>query len=381
MMARKEDVISATVTGIDYLIKKNKITRFEGIGSFIDANTIKIINKNESITCQYTIIAAGSEPTPLPFAPFDGKRILSSTHALSLTSAPKELVIIGGGVIGLEIGSVYGRLGANITVIEFFDSLVPTMDRQVAKVLQKSLEKLNFRYHLSAKVTAIKANNNEVTVTAEKKDGKSITIQGDHVLVSIGRRPFTRDLNLNAIGLETDKSGRIEVNNSLQTAVKNIYAIGDVIAGPMLAHKAEEEGVAAAEFIAGEKPELNYNVIPGVVYTWPEVAAAGKTEEDLKTDKTKYKVGMFPFKASGRARALGDTDGFIKVLSDEKSDEILGVHMIGPRCSDMIAEAVVAMEFRASAEDIGRIVHAHPTFTESFKEAALMATSGRALHM
>ena len=383
MLARKENVISSTAAGIDYLIKKNKITRFAGLGSFIDNSTIKITQKNnsESISFKHAIIATGSEPTPLPLAPFDGKKIISSTHALSLKTVPEELIIIGGGVIGLEIGSVYGRLGANITVIESFDSIIPVMDRQLAAVLQKSLKKLNFKFHLNTNVTAIKAGSKDVAVTAEEKSGNSITIKGSHALVSIGRRPFTSGLNLDAIGLKADKIGRINVNNRLQTSVKNIYAVGDVIRGPMLAHKAEEDGVAAAEFIAGEKPELNHDVIPSVVYTWPEVASVGKSEEELKAGKINYKTGNFPFKASGRARALGEIDGFVKVLSDQKTDEILGIHMIGPRCSDMIAEAVVAMEFKASAEDIGRIVHAHPTFTESLKEAALMATAGRALHM
>jgi dihydrolipoamide dehydrogenase len=384
MMARKDDVVNATVTGVDYLMKKNKITRFEGAGTFVDQNTIQIDDgKNKStITGKYIIIATGSEPAPLSFAPFDDKHILSSTEALSLKEVPNHLIIIGGGVIGLEIGSIYGRLGAKVSVIEFLPSIIPAMDAQIARTLQKSLRALNFRFHLSTKVTAVKPGKNGVTtVSAEDKKGEKLSFTGDVVLVSIGRRPYTSGLNLDTVGIKTERSGCIKTNKNLQTDCDNIYAIGDVVAGPMLAHKAEEEGVAVAEFIAGEKPEINYDVIPGVIYTWPEVASVGKTEEELKKASIAYNVGSFPFKASGRARALGDLDGFIKVLSDSKTDEILGVHMIGPRCSDMIAEAVVAMEFKATAEDIGRICHPHPTFTESLKEASLMATANRALHL
>ena len=383
MMTRKDEVVRKTVSGIDYLISKNKITRFLGTGTFSDEKSIRIIQGKTSteLSADSIIIATGSEPTPLPFAPFDGKRIISSTEALGLKKIPRHLIVIGGGFIGLEIGSVYGRLGSRITIIEFLDSIIPTLDRELGRILQKSLKNLNIQFHLNTKVTGITVTKQKIDVIAEDEANQLLNFSGDHALVSIGRRPYTKDLNLEKIGIKVDKNGRVEIDANFQTSCRQVYAIGDVTTGPMLAHKAEEEGVAVAEIIAGEKPVINHNTIPGVVYTWPEVASVGKSEEQLKRDSIDYKKGTFPFKASGRARAADELEGFIKVLADTKTDEILGVHMIGPRCSDMIAEAVVAMEYKATAEDIGRIIHAHPTFTESFKEAALMATANRALHL
>lgn len=381
MFGRKDEVVSATVGGIDYLFKKNKIDRFIGTGSFVDANTVRVSGEEtKDLTADNVIIATGSESTPLAVAPVDGKRVITSTEALNLEEVPGHMVVIGGGAIGLELGSVFGRLGTQITVIEFMDNIIPGMDSDLGKALQKALRPLNFKFHLQTGVTGTKVSGDKVTVTAADKKGKELTVESDYVLVAVGRRPYTGGLKLATAGIEADDRGCIPVNERLQTAVPHIYAIGDVVAGPMLAHKAEEEGIAAVEWIAGEQPQLNHDTIPGVVYTWPEVAAVGKTEQELKEAGRGYKVGNFPFKASGRARAADETDGFIKVLADAETDEILGVHMIGPRCADLIAEAVVAMEYRASAEDIGRITHPHPTFTESFKEAALMATDDRALH-
>ncbi|MCM8540355.1 MAG: dihydrolipoyl dehydrogenase [Lentisphaeraceae bacterium] len=384
MLQRKDDVISNTVAGIDYLFKKNNITRLTGLASFVDKNTISIKDENGKATkykATNFIIATGSKPTELPFMKYDGDKIISSTHALKLPKIPKHLIIVGGGVIGLELGSVYGRLGSKVTVIEFLDKILPTMDTELGKTLQRSLKKINFEFHLSTKVKGAVVKGNQVTVTAENKKGEDIVFSGDHVLVSVGRKPFTEGLNLEKAGIKVDERGFILVNDQLQTAADNIYAIGDVIGGMMLAHKAEEEGVYAVEHLSEEIPHLNYNTIPGVVYTWPEVASVGQTEQQLKEAGKEYKIGKFPFKASGRARAAEETEGFVKVLADKETDEILGVHMLGPRCSDMIAEAVIAMEYKASAEDIATIVHAHPTFTEAFKEASLMATANRAIHV
>jgi dihydrolipoamide dehydrogenase len=291
------------------------------------------------------------------------------------------MIIIGGGIIGMELGSVFARLGSKITVLEFLDSIIPTMDRTMGKELQKALQNMDFDFYLNHKVVEVKASARKVEVAAEKKGGEKKEFKGDICLVSIGRRPYTENLGLEKVGIKTDSQGRIEVDDHLQTSQENIYAIGDVVKGAMLAHKAEEEGIYAAERIAGQKPHLNYLLIPGVVYTWPEVASTGYTEEQLKEEGRKYKKGSFPFRASGRARASMDTDGLVKVLADENTDEILGVHIIGPRAADMIAEAVVAMEFRASAEDIARMSHAHPTYTEAFREACLAATENRAIHI
>ncbi len=384
MIKRKSDVVKQTCDGINFLMKKNKITVFTGHGSFLTKNSIEILSsdgKKTSIETDKTIIATGSKPASLPGIEIDKKRIITSTEALELKEVPKHMVIIGGGVIGLELGSVYARLGAKISVVEFTGGLISTMDSALGKELQKSLKKLGFEFYFNHKVTSTSTKGKDVTVTAENAKGEKVEIKGDYCLVSVGRKPYTDKLGLNKAGVKLDNRGRIETDDHLQTNVAGIYAIGDVVKGAMLAHKAEEEGTFVAETIAGQKPHINYNLIPGVVYTWPEVAAVGFTEEQLKEQGKKYKIGNFPFKASGRARASMDTDGFVKVLADEATDEILGVHMIGPRCADMIAEAVVAMEYRASAEDISRMSHAHPTFTESFKEACLDATGKRALHI
>ena len=382
MMKRKEEVISQTVGGIDFLMKKNKIDTYTGVGSFADKNTIIIKGeKEEKITTKNTIIATGSKPSSIPGIEIDKKRVISSTEALTLKEVPKHLIVIGGGVIGLELGSVYARLGAEVTVVEYMDSLIPTMDAQLGKELKKVLKKQGFKLNLSHKVKEVKNLGDKVLVKAENKKGEIVEMEGDYCLVSVGRKAYTAGLGLENAGVKVDDRGRVDVDSNLRTNVEGIYAIGDVVKGAMLAHKAEEEGVFVAETIAGEKPHMDHNLIPGVVYTWPEVAAVGKTEEQLKAAGVEYKSGSFPFKASGRARASMDLDGFVKVLADKETDEILGVHMIGPRVADMIAEAVVAMEYGASAEDIARICHAHPTFTESFKEAALDATGKRALHI
>jgi dihydrolipoamide dehydrogenase len=384
MIERKRGVVNDNVNGIAFLMKKNKIDVHTGLGSFIDKNTIKVTDsagKATEISTDKVIIATGSKPASLPFINIDKKRIITSTEALELKEIPKHMIIIGGGVIGMELGSVYGRLGAEVSVVEFMDEIIPSMDKTMGKELKKSLKKLGFNFYLGHKVTEVKGTAKTVTVKAENKKGETVEIKGDYCLVSIGRRPYTDGLGLENIGVPTDDRGRIEVDAQLQTKVPGVYAIGDVIKGAMLAHKAEEEGSFVAEVMAGQKPHIDYNLIPGVVYTWPEVASVGKTEEQLKEAGVAYKSGSFPFKASGRARASMDTDGVVKVLADKNTDEILGVHMIGPRTADMIAEAVVAMEYRASAEDIARMSHAHPTYTEAFKEACLAATDNRALHI
>jgi dihydrolipoamide dehydrogenase len=383
MIKRKGDVVKANVDGIAFLMKKNKIEVHKGTGSFIDKNTIKITakdGKETTITTEKVIIATGSKPTPLPFAPFDKKRIISSTEALELKEIPKHLIVIGGGVIGMELGSVYARLGSKVTVVEFLDSIIATMDGTMGKELQKVTKKLGIDFYLGHKVTAVENKGNEVLIKAEAKDGKTIELKGDYCLVSIGRRPYTDGLGLDKAGIETVK-GQIPVDDHLKTKVDNIYAIGDVVRGAMLAHKAEEEGVLVAEQLAGQKPHINYLLIPGVVYTWPEVASVGYTEEQLKSEGRSYKVGSFPYKALGRARASMDTDGLVKILADKQTDEILGVHIIGARAADMIAAGVTAMEFRASAEDVARMSHAHPTYMEAVKEACLAATANRPLHL
>ncbi|NGM64729.1 dihydrolipoyl dehydrogenase [Sphingobacterium sp. SGR-19] len=385
MMERKNEVISQNTAGITFLFKKNKIDTYEGVGSFIDKNTIKVTKKDgstEELKAKNVIIATGSKPTTLPFLPIDKKRIITSTEALNLQEVPKHLIVIGGGVIGLELGSVYARLGAKVSVVEFAKSIIGTMDAGLGKELQRVLKKnLGMEFFLGHKVTGATAKGKKVTVTAENQKGEAVSLEGDYCIVAVGRTAYTEGLGLDNIGIKTEERGnKIPVNEHLETSVEGIYAIGDVIKGAMLAHKAEDEGIYVAERIVGQKPHIDYNLIPGVVYTWPEVASVGKTEEELKETGVKYKAGSFSFKASGRAKASGDTDGFIKVLADAETDEVLGVHMIGPRAADMIAEAVVAMEYRASAEDIGRICHAHPTFTEAIKEAALAATANRAIH-
>lgn len=385
MVKRKDEVVANTTGGISFLFKKNKISAYQGMGSMVDKNTVKVSKADgtsETLTGKNVIIATGSKPTQLPFLKTDGKRIITSTEALNLPEIPKHLVLIGGGVIGLELGSVYARLGSKVTVVEFMDSIIGTMDKSLGKELQKVLAKQGMEFLLSHKVTGASVKGNKVTVTADNPEGKKISIEGDYCLVAVGRTAYTESLGLENIGITLEERGKkIPVNDHLETSVPGVYAIGDVVKGAMLAHKAEDEGTFVAEVIAGQKPHINYNLIPGVVYTWPEVASVGYTEEQLKESGTQYKSGSFPFKASGRARASNDTDGFVKVLADASTDEILGVHMIGPRVADMIAEAVVAMEFRASAEDIARISHAHPTYTEAFKEASMAATENRAIHV
>ncbi len=384
MIKRKADVVKQTVGGIDFLMKKNGIAVHHGLGSFKDANTIHVKpekGKSKVIQGENIIIATGSKPASLPFISVDKKRIITSTEALSLKSLPKTMIIIGGGVIGLELGSVYARLGTKVHIVEYQDAIIPTMDRAMGKELMRSMKKLGVQFHLQHGVKEAKSTAKQVTVKADNKNGKEVVWKADYCLVSVGRKPHTEGLNLEVTGLQTDERGRIVVNEKMQTAAGHIYAIGDVVRGAMLAHKAEEEGIIAAEVIAGQHPHIDYNLIPNVVYTWPEVAGVGQTEEQLKAKGVSYKSGSFPFKASGRARASMDTDGAIKVLAHAETDEILGIHMCGPRAADMIAEAVVAMEFRATAEDVSRMSHAHPTYTEAIKEAALAATGDRALHI
>lgn len=386
MIARKNDVVAQNTVGISYLFKKNKIDTYEGAASFENKNTIIVTKANgsiEKLTAKNVIIATGSKPSALPFLPIDKKRIITSTEALNLTEVPQSLAVIGGGVIGLELGSVYARLGAKVSVVEFMPNIIATMDGGLGKELQRALKKsLDIEFYMNHKVTGATIKDKKVTVTADNAKGENISLEADYCIVAVGRTAYTEGLGLDKIGITVDdRSKKIPVNERLETSVPGVYAIGDVIKGAMLAHKAEDEGVYVAECLAGQKPHINYNLIPNVVYTWPEVASVGFTEEQLKEKGIRYKTGSFPFKASGRAKASMDTDGFVKVLAAEKTDEILGVHMIGPRAADMIAEAVVAMEFRASAEDIGRICHAHPTYTEAFKEAALAATENRAIHI
>jgi len=384
MIARKQAVVDQTSSGVKFLMDKNKVDVFEGLGSFKDATHINIKKtdgKTETIEAKNIIIATGSKPSSLPFIKLDKERVITSTEALKLKEIPKHLIVIGGGVIGLELGQVYKRLGAEVTVVEFMDRIIPGMDGALSKELLKVLKKQKVKFNLSHKVKSVEAKGNEVVVIAEDKKGEEIRFTGDYCLVSVGRRPFTDGLNIEASGVKLEKNGTIAVNDHLQTNISNIYALGDVVRGPMLAHKAEEEGTFVAEILAGQKPHIDYNLIPGVVYTWPEVAAVGKTEEELKESGVEYKVGQFPMRALGRARASMDLDGFVKILAHKETDEVLGVHMIGARMADVIAEAVTAMEFRASAEDISRMSHAHPTFAEAVKEAALAATDNRALHV
>ena len=380
MIQRKNEVIEQTVGGIDFLMKKNKIDVHTGHGSFVDKNTISIAKsdgKTEQIQTEKVIIATGSKPiTPAAFN-YDKNRVITSTEALNIDKVPKKMVVIGGGVIGLELGSVYARLGT-----EFTDRIIAGMDKDCSRELMRSLKKLGVKFHLKHKVNTVKGLKSKVKVEVQKRDSDTtFTLEADYCLVAIGRRPYTDNLGLENIGVELDEKGRIKVNDHLETNVPGIYAIGDVIKGAMLAHKAEEEGVFVAETMAGQKPHVDYNLIPGVVYTWPEVAGVGKTEDELKEAGIPFKSGKFPMKALGRARASTDTEGMVKVLAHKETDEILGVHMVGARAADMIAEAVVAMEFRASAEDVSRMSHAHPTFTEAIKEAALAATDNRPIHI
>ena len=382
MVERKAKVVETTTGGIKYLMDKNKIDVFEGVGSFKDATHVKVSKSDgseEVIEGVNIIIATGSKPSTLPFISIDKERVITSTEALKLPEVPKHLLVIGGGVIGLELGSVYKRLGAEVTVIEYMDKIVPGMDTDVSKELQKVFKKQGIKFATSHKVTSVQRNGGTVVVKATDKKNREIEFSGDYCLVSVGRKAYTKGLGLEKIGVDVNERGQVSVNDHLQTNISNIYAIGDVVKGAMLAHKAEEEGVVVAEYLAGEKPHINYNLIPGIVYTWPEAAAVGKTEDELKTEKIEYKAGKFSMRALGRSRASGDIDGFVKVLADKNTDEILGVHMVGARVADLIMEAAVAMEFRASAEDLARICHGHPTVNEAVKEAAL-ATYSKAIH-
>ncbi len=384
MISRKQSVVDQTTKGIQFLMDKNKIDVFEGMGSFKDATHINIEKndgKSETIEAKNIIIATGSKPSTLPFIKIDKERVITSTEALKLKEIPKHMIVIGGGVIGLELGQVYKRLGSEVTVVEFMDRIIPGMDGALSKELTKVLKKQKMKINTSHKVKSVERKGDEVIVKADDKKGEEVTFTADYCLVAVGRSPYTAGLNLDAAGVKLDERGRVAVNDHLQTNVSNIYAIGDVVRGAMLAHKAEEEGTLVVEIMAGQKPHIDYNLIPGVVYTWPEVAAVGKTEEELKEAGIDFKVGQFPMRALGRARASMDIDGFVKILADKKTDEVLGVHMIGARVADLIAEAVTAMEFRASAEDISRMSHAHPTYAEAVKEAALAATDDRALHI
>ena len=382
MIKRKSDVVEQTTKGIDFLMQKNKISVFEGLGSFIDKNTVRVEGKEKKeIKTKNIVIATGSKPGNLPFIQIDKERIITSTEALSLNEIPKNLLVIGGGVIGLELGQVYKRLGAEVTVIEYADRITPIMDSSLSRELMKVMKKQGVKFYLSHQVSSVIRKGKMVEVKAKDKKDSEVVFEGDYCLVSVGRKPFTENLNLEKVGINLNDLGQVEVNEKMQTSVSTIYAIGDVVRGAMLAHKAEEEGVMVAEILSGQKPHINYNLIPNVIYTWPEVASVGKTEEELKENQISFKVGQFPMRALGRSRASMDTDGFVKILADSKTDEILGVHIIGARAADLIAEGVIAMEYRASAEDIARISHSHPTYAEAIKEAALAATENRPLHI
>ena len=386
MIKRKNEVVSQTCDGVSYLMKKNKIDVHHGHGSFASANEITVTKEDgttETLNTKKVIIATGSKPvTPAAFK-YDKNRVITSTEALNIDKVPKRMIIVGAGVIGLELGSVFARLGTEIEVVEFQNTLLPGMDKDAVKELKRSLKKLGMKFHLSHMVTDVNATKTSAKVTVQKRDSEDPTFElaADYCLISIGRRAYTDKLGLENVGIETDDRGRIVVDDHLETKVPGIFAIGDVIKGAMLAHKAEEEGIFVAEYMNGQKPHIDYNLIPGVVYTWPEVSAVGKTEAQLKEAGVPYKVGKFPFKALGRARASMDLDGMVKVIAHKDTDEILGVHMCGARAADMIMEAVALMEFKASAEDMARISHPHPTYTEATKEAALAATENRPLHI
>ena len=379
MQARKGEVVGANTKGIEFLFKKNKITWLKGEASFTAANTIDVAGT--AYTAKHIVIATGSGSVPLKGVEVDETHIVTSTGALELDKVPGHMVVIGGGVIGLELGSVWRRLGAEVTVVEFLDRITPTMDSEISKNFQQILTKQGFKFKLGYKVTSAKMDANTVVLTVEPANGgEAETVKADVVLLAIGRYAYTEGLNLPASGVETDERGRVKIGAHFETNVPGVYAIGDVVAGAMLAHKAEEEGVALAEILAGQAGHVNYEAIPSVVYTWPEVASVGRTEEELKKDNIAYKVGKFPFLANGRARAMGCVDGFVKLLSDKTTDKLLGAHIIGPDAGALIAECVTAIEFGASAEDIARICHAHPTLSEAVKEAAL-AVDGRAIHV
>ena len=383
MVERKANIVETTTGGIKYLMDKNNVAVFEGLGSFVDATHVKVTKNDgskETIEGTNIIIATGSKPSTLPFITIDKERIITSTEALKLKEIPKHLIVIVGGVIGLELGSVYKRLGADVTVVEYAPKITPTMDADVSKELQKVLKKQGMKFAVSHGVTSVERNGDEILVKATDKKDREIEFKGDYCLVAVGRKPYTEGLGLENAGVQLNNRNQVEVNEHLQTNISNIYAIGDVVQGAMLAHKAEEEGVVVAEFLAGQKPHIDYNLIPGVVYTWPEVAAVGKTEDELKTAGVAYKAGKFSMRTLGRSRASGDLDGFVKVLADKTTDEILGVHIVGARAADLIMEAAVAMEFRASAEDLARICHGHPTYSEAIKEAAKTAWDGKPLN-
>jgi len=382
MMTNKNKSIQVLTKGVEFLFKKNKVTYLKGKGVLLSKNDVVVYKDNEkkNYKAKNIVIATGSHVSSLPGIEIDEKNIISSTGALSLNKVPKKLAIIGAGYIGLEMGSVWSRLGSDVTVIEYLDHITPGMDREISKEFEKILIKQGIRFRLNSKVNSVKNDNNTVLIKfTDNKTLKQDTITADKVLVSVGRKPYTEGLNLSKIGINKDNKGRINVNKNLQTSVKNIYAIGDVIDGPMLAHKAEEEGIAVAEILSGQAGHVNYDVIPGVIYTSPEVASVGKTEEQLKSEKIDYKVGKFPFLANSRAKVNNETDGFVKILADSSTDKVLGVHIIGAHCGNMIAEMALAMEFGASAEDIARTCHAHPTHTEAIKEAAL-AVDKRPIH-
>ena len=382
IMSNKNKSVQVLTKGVEFLFKKNKVTYIKGKGVLLSNNDIIVYenNKKTNYKSKNIVIATGSTVTSLPGIEIDEKNIISSTGALSLNKVPKKLAVIGGGYIGLEMGSVWSRLGSEVTVIEYLDYITPGMDREISNEFKKILTKQGIKFKLESKVNSVKKINSGVLINYTNiKDSKDETLEFDKVLVSVGRKPYTEGLNLSKVGVKKDSKGRIEVNEKLQTTINNIYAIGDVIKGPMLAHKAEEEGIAVAEILAGQAGHVNYDVIPGVVYTSPEVATVGKTEEQLKDEKKSYKVGKFPFLANSRAKVNNETEGFVKILADSKTDKVLGVHIIGPHCGDMIAEMALAMEFGASAEDIARTCHAHPTHTEAIKEAAL-AVDKRPIH-
>ena len=372
MMSNKESSVATLTKGVEFLFKKNKVTYIKGVGSFNEKNEILVKNDKSEIKIKTdkTIISTGSEPLSLPGIDFDEKKILSSTGALNISKLPKKMVVVGGGYIGLEMGSVWSRLGTEVHVIEYLDHITPGLDKEISNEFMKILKKQNIKFELNTKVEKITKNDKGVVIETTNKDSKN-NIEADVVLISVGRKPYTDKLNLEKIGVNLDKKGKIKVNKNFETNVKNVYAIGDVIDGPMLAHKAEEEGIAVAELIAGQSGHVNYDIIPGVIYTSPEVAYVGKNEEELKEKKINFKVGKFPFMANSRAKAINEPEGFVKILAESKTDRVLGVHIIGPHAGEMIAEMSVAMEFGASSEDIARTCHAHPTFSEAIKEAAL----------
>ena len=372
MMSNKESSVATLTKGVEFLFKKNKVTYIKGVGSFNEKNEILVKNDKSEIKIKTdkTIISTGSEPLCLPGIDFDEEKILSSTGALNITKLPKKMVVVGGGYIGLEMGSVWSRLGTEVHVVEYLDHITPGLDKEISNEFMKILKKQNIKFELNTKVEKITKNDKGVVIETTNKDSKN-NIEADVVLISVGRKPYTDKLNLEKIGVNLDKKGKIKVNKNFETNVKNIYAIGDVIDGPMLAHKAEEEGIAVAELIAGQSGHVNYDIIPGVIYTSPEVAYVGKNEEELKEKKINFKVGKFPFMANSRAKAINEPEGFVKILAESKTDRVLGVHIIGPHAGEMIAEMSVAMEFGASSEDIARTCHAHPTFSEAIKEAAL----------